>query len=125
MRDGFDLTNIQSVELCVNVIADGVHVNFLVPTDQTVQDALTQILDATVADLEPEDGEWVLYELSEKHASKESLRATLAAEEMSVVSILYEGEGWEINAYALADPSKLTYLHTTSVCFGMAGAENC
>jgi hypothetical protein len=42
-----------------------------------VQDALTQVLNATLAEIEPAGGDWAPYELSEKYAARESLRAAL------------------------------------------------
>lgn len=110
MRNEFDFSSIQSVEFCVNVRPNGSSdTNYLVPTDQSVQDALKEVLHATRSDLEPEDGSWAPYELSEKYASTEKLRAALASEEMGAIRALYEEEGWDLNARALADPAKLTY----------------
>jgi hypothetical protein len=110
MRDEFNFEQIQSVEFCVNLGANGnVHTNYLIPADQTVQDALEQVLSATLADIEPEDGDWVSYELSEKYAPRESLRIELGAEYMGPISALYNEEGWDINARALQDPARLVY----------------
>ena len=45
MRDEFGFDHIQSVEFCVSVTTGrDAHVNYLVPVDQTVQDALKQVL---------------------------------------------------------------------------------
>lgn len=110
MRNEFNFDRIQSVEFCVNARTNGDdQTSYLVPTDQSVQDALKHVLEATLTDIEPEDGEWAPYELSEKYASKETLQADLAAAEMAAIRALYEEEGWGINAGALADPAKLVY----------------
>jgi Domain of unknown function (DUF4868) len=110
MRSEFAFNQIQSVEFCVNVRTNGSsRTNYLMPIDRSVQDALKQVLDATLVAIEPEDGRWNAYELSEKHASKESLRADLTAGPMASVRALHEEEGWDINAGALADPKKLIY----------------
>jgi len=110
MQDEFSFGQIQSVEFCVNVTADGdARTSYLVPADQSVQDALRQVLISTLADIEPEDGDWMPYEMSEKYAAKESIRADLDAEEMAAVHALYTEEGWSVNAGALADPEHLVY----------------
>src|SRR2546421_8045947 len=86
MRNEFAFNQIQSVEFCVNVRTNGgSRASYLVPIDDSVQDALKQVLDATLVAIEPEDGRWDPYELSEKHASKESLRANLTAGAMASV----------------------------------------
>lgn len=110
MRDEFDFDHIQSVEFCVNVATtNDAHINHLVPIDQSVQDALKQVLNATLADIEPNEDDWSLYELSEKYGSKESLRADISAAEMAAVKTLHEEEGWEINASALTNPKTIAY----------------
>jgi hypothetical protein len=110
MQNEFGFNQIQSVEFCVNVRTGAdARMSYLVPSDQSVQDALKQVLDATLTEIEPEDGNWAPYELSEKYASRESLRADLAATEMAAVRALHEEEGWDINAGALADPTRLVY----------------
>jgi hypothetical protein len=111
MRDEFDFGHIRSVEFCVSVATNGDdHINYLVPIDQSVQDALKQVLSITLAAIEPgEDDDWSLYELSEKYGSKESLRADITAAEMAAVRALHEEEGWEINTRILNDPKKITY----------------
>jgi hypothetical protein len=109
MRDEFSFSQIQSVEFCVNLTAGDARTSYLVPTDQSVQDALTQVLNATLAEIEPADGDWAPYELSEKYAARESLRAALDAEEMAVIRALYAEEGWDMNSTALADPARLVY----------------
>ena len=110
MHDEFSFDQIQSVEFCVNLRTNGQdRISYLVPADQSVQDALSHVLTATVDNIEPDEGDWAPYELSEKYASRESLRADLAAEEMGAVAALYGEEGWDINAGALADPALLVY----------------
>ena len=109
MRDEFSFGQIQSVEFCVNLTAGDARTSYLVPTDQSVQDALTQVLNATLAEIEPEDGDWAPYELSEKYAAREALRAVLDTEEMAVIHALYADEGWDMNSTALADPTRLVY----------------
>ena len=110
MRNEFAFNQIQSVEFCVNVHTNGgSRASYLVPIDQSVQDALKQVLHATLVAIEPVDGKWSPYELSEKHATKESLRASLTAEAMASVRVLHEEEGWDINAGALADPKGIIY----------------
>ena len=110
MQSEFGFNQIQSVEFCVNVRMNRDHrTNYLVPVDQSVQDALKQVLDATVAAMEPEERDWAPYELSEKHASRESLLADLTDAPMASVRALHEEEGWVINASALADPKKIAY----------------
>lgn len=110
MRNEFDFDRIQSVEFCVSVATNGgAHVNYLVPIDQSVQDALKQVLNSTLADIEPNDGDWSPYELSEKYGSRESLRADITAPEMAAVRALHQEEGWEINARALGNPTKIAY----------------
>ena len=53
MRHEFDFAGIGSVEFCVNFGHSGKEpVNYLVPSDSSVQDALTEVLAATVAALE-------------------------------------------------------------------------
>jgi hypothetical protein len=109
MRNEFSFNHIQSVEFCVNVHTDGHEdANYLVPIHRSVQDALKQVLEATLTAIEPEDG-WQPYELSEKHASKESLRADLAADAMASVRALHEEEGWPVRVGALNDPKKIAY----------------
>jgi hypothetical protein len=109
MRNEFNFNHIQSVEFCVNVHTNGHEdANYLVPIDQTVQDALKQVLEATLAAIEPEDG-WAPYELSEKYASKESLRADLASDAMTSIRALHEEEGWPVRVGALSDPKKIAY----------------
>src|SRR6266481_2048957 len=67
MRSEFAFNQIQSVEFCVNVRTNGSsRTNYLMPIDRSVQDALKQVLDATLVAIEPEDGRWNAYELSEK-----------------------------------------------------------
>ena len=110
MRDEFDFDHIRSVEFCVSVATNGDdHINYLVPIDQSVQNALKQVLHTTLADIEPDEDDWSLYELSEKYGSKESLRADISAAEMAAVRVLHEEEGWEINARILTNPKKITY----------------
>ena len=47
MRNEFDFDHIRSVEFCVNVLTNGGNdANYLVPIDQSVQDALKQVLEA-------------------------------------------------------------------------------
>jgi hypothetical protein len=65
MRDEFDFDHIRSVEFCVSVATNGEdHINYLVPIDQSVQDALKQVLHTTLAEIEPDEDDWSLYELS-------------------------------------------------------------
>jgi hypothetical protein len=110
MRNEFGFNQIQSVEFCVNVRMNrDIHGNYLVPIDQSVQDALKQVLEATLVAVEAGDGDWAPYELSEKYASRESLRADLTADAMASVRALHEEEGWDIKAGALADPKKIIY----------------
>jgi hypothetical protein len=110
MRNEFNFNQIKSVEFCVNVRTNGDnHANYLVPIDKSVQDALKQVLQATLAAIEPQDGDWAPYELSEKYASNESLRADLAADAMALVRALHEEEGWDIKAGALNDPKNIAY----------------
>jgi hypothetical protein len=110
MRSEFAFDQIQSVEFCVNVRTNSsIRASYLVPIDRSVQDALKQVLDATLVAIEPEDGRWDPYELSEKHAFKESLRANLTARAMASIRALHEEEGWAINAGALTDPKKIIY----------------
>jgi hypothetical protein len=109
MRNEFSFDHIRSVEFCVNVHTNGhEYANYLVPIDQSVQDALKQVLNATLTAIEPEDG-WPPYELSEKYASKESLRADLAADAMASIRALHEEEGWPMRVGALDDPKKIAY----------------
>jgi hypothetical protein len=92
MRNEFSFNQIKSVEFCVNVRTNADNrASYLVPIDQSVQDALKQVLDATLAAIEPDDGDWARYELSEKYASKESLRADLAADAMASIRALHVG----------------------------------
>lgn len=110
MRTEFNFDRIQSVEFCVNLAgSDGERSNYLVPADRSVQEALRQVLAATAAAIEPEDGNWPTFELSEKYASRETLRAALAAEEMAAVRALHTEEGWPTNVGALANPARLAY----------------
>jgi hypothetical protein len=110
MRSEFDFNHIESVEFCVSVATNGdAHINNLVPIDQSVQDALKQVLNATLADIGPGDDGWSLYELSEKYGSKESLRADITAVEMAAIRALHQEEGWKINAQVLANPTKIAY----------------
>jgi hypothetical protein len=110
MRNEFNFDHIQSVEFCVSVVMNGGdHINNLVPIDRSVQDALKQVLNATLADVEPGDDGWSLYELSEKYGSKESLRADITAVEMAAIRALHQEEGWEINTHVLANPTKIAY----------------
>jgi hypothetical protein len=109
MQNEFSFNGIKSVEFCVNVHTNGgQYASYLVPIDLTVQDALKQVLDATLTAIEPEDG-WSPYELSEKYASKESLRADLAADAMASIRALHEEEGWPVRVGALGDPKKIAY----------------
>jgi hypothetical protein len=109
MQNEFGFNDIQSVEFCVNVHTNGgQYTNYLVPIDLTVQDALKQVLGATLTAIEPEDG-WLPYELSEKYASKESLRADLPADAMASIRALHEEEGWPVRVGALSDPKKIAY----------------
>jgi Domain of unknown function (DUF4868) len=109
MQNEFSFNRIKSVEFCVNVHTNsGEYTNYLVPIDLTVQDALKQVLDATLTAIEPEDG-WSPYELSEKYASKESLRADLAADAMVSIRALHEEEGWPVRVGALSDPKNIAY----------------
>lgn len=109
MRNEFDFDHIRSVEFCVSVVTDGDHINYLVPIDQSVQDALKQVLNTTLTNIEPNDDDWPLFELSEKYGLKETLRADINAAEMAAVRALHGEEGWEINAHILADPRKIAY----------------
>jgi len=110
MRSEFNFNRIQSVEFCVSLTSpDGVQASHLVPTDRSVQDALRQVLHTTTAAIEPDDGNWLQFELSEKYASRENLRAPLTAKEMAAVKALHAEEGWPTNAGALADPARLVY----------------
>ena len=109
MRSEFNFYHIQSVEFCVNIHTNRHEdANYLVPIDQSVQDALKQVLDATLTAIKPEDG-WPPYELSEKYASKESLRADLTTDAMASVRALHEEEGWPVRVGALNDPKKIAY----------------
>jgi hypothetical protein len=110
MRNEFDFDHIQSVEFCVSVATNGdAHINYLVPIDQSVQDALKQVLNTTLATIEPDEDGWSSYELSEKYGSKESLRVNISAAEMAAVRALREEEGWDSNAGILTNPKKITY----------------
>lgn len=109
MRNEFNFNHIQTVEFCVNVhTSRHEDANYLVPIDQSVQDALKQVLETTLTEIEPEGG-WSPYELSEKYAPKESLRADLAADAMASVRALHEEEGWPVMVGALSDPKKIAY----------------
>jgi hypothetical protein len=109
MRNEFNFNQIRSVEFCVSVRANGHEcANYLVPIDQSVQDALKQILAATVTAIEPQDG-WQPFELSEKYASSESLKTDLAADAMVSIRALHEEEGWPIQVGALNEPKKIAY----------------
>lgn len=109
MRNEFDFNHIRSVEFCVNVRTNGdERENYIVPIDMSVQDALKQVLDATLTAIEPEDG-WLPYELSEKYASRELLRADLAVDAMASICALHEEEGWPIKVGALNEPKKIVY----------------
>jgi hypothetical protein len=110
MRNEFDFDHIGSVEFCVSfATAGGAHINYLVPIDQTVQNALKQVLNTTLADIESRISELAPYELSEKYGSKELLRADVAAAEMAAIRSLHSEEGWEINTRVLANPTKVAY----------------
>ena len=114
MRDQFGFEAIRSVEFCVSVKEDHGHENYLVPSDQGVQDALRAMLHATVRQLENthETGSapaWHQFEVSEKYASKEPLIATLVSEDMVTISALYEEEGWSVNPSSLNNPADISY----------------
>jgi len=110
MRDEFGFDRIRSVEFCVNLGHSTTGpINYLVPSDTSVQDALREVLATTVNALQPDGDEWATYELSEKYAATESLRADLRSEPMAAIRALHGEEGWEVNADALSDPSRLAY----------------
>lgn len=110
MQREFNFDKIKSVEFCVSVRAKkGMETNYFVPTDSTVQDALRDVLDATVEAIAPDEEGWAPYELSEKYASKESLQAALAEESMASVKALHEEEGWPTHTGALQDPKSIAY----------------
>ena len=72
MRDEFGFDTIRSVEFCVSVVTGrDDHVNYLVPIDRTVQDALKDVLNATVAEIETPDARLTEFDLSEKYGSRE------------------------------------------------------
>jgi hypothetical protein len=109
MRDEFAFGNIRSVEFCVSVATSrDAHLNYLIPVDRTVQDALKDVLNATVAEIES-GADLAPYELSEKYGSKEALRADITAAEMAAIRTLYAEEGWEINSRVLGNPNKIAY----------------
>ena len=115
MHQEFGFDEIQSVEFCVSVEEGDEHENYLVPTDQSVQEALRAMLTATVDQLENPgetalaDAAWQPFELSEKYATKERLVAALATEEMSTIHDLYREEGWSSNPHALQNPRDIAY----------------
>src|ERR1700730_11783755 len=110
MQAEFSFDRIQSVEFCVNVRLERARrTSYLIPIDETVQDALKQVLQDTVEVVTPEDGRWSAYELSEKYGSTETLRASLSEASMASILALYVDEGWSINAGALSDPKKINY----------------
>ncbi len=51
----------------------------------------------------------VAFELSEKYAATKALRADVESGAMAAVKALYAEEEWEVNACALADPTRLAY----------------
>ena len=110
MRDEFGFDTIRSVEFCVSVvIGRDAHVNYLIPVDQTVQDALKDVLNATVAEIEKPEAHLEDFDLSEKYGSTECLRADVSAAEMAAVRALHGEEAWEINARVLSNPAKISY----------------
>ena len=73
MRDEFSFGRIRSVEFCVNFgHSTKGPVNYLVPSDTSVQDALKEVLAGTIGAFEPDGDDWASYELSEKYAATES-----------------------------------------------------
>jgi Domain of unknown function (DUF4868) len=110
MRGEFGFDRIRSVEFCVNFgHSTKGPVNYLVPSDTSVQEALKEVLAATASALQPDGDGWPAYEVSEKYAATESLRADLESAPMAAIKALYGEEGWEVNAGALSDPSRLAY----------------
>jgi hypothetical protein len=115
MHDEFTFDSVRSVEFCVSVKQGSEHENFLVPSDRSVQDELHEMLRNTVAQFGGDRGEiasyppWQQFELSEKYASKETLIANLASDEMVTISDLYNEEGWPSNARALRNAEDIMY----------------
>ena len=110
MRAEFNFDAIRSVEFCVSVREHDDHINYLVPTDNSVQNALRDILAATVRQFEALAGATAPpFELSEKYAAREALVADLASEEMITLRSLHGEEGWPPHSGALRQPGDIAY----------------
>jgi len=114
VRAEFNFDAIGSVEFCVSVRErddQDVHANYLIPTDQNVQDALRDMLSATVRQFDAlaADAAEPPFELSEKYAAREALVADLASDEMSTLRALHEEEGWPPRSVALREPADIAY----------------
>ncbi len=111
MRNEFDFGHITSVEFCVNVVEGDASEDFQIPIDPSVQDALRDMLRDTAnrLDGDDQDAAWDDYELSEKYASSEHLRADLNSDEMAVARELFDEEGWHTDANMLSEPKAIAY----------------
>ncbi|MGD0192878.1 MAG: hypothetical protein ABSD74_19245 [Rhizomicrobium sp.] len=109
--DEFDTDNVKSVEFCISDRENGEHENYLIPADDTVQDALLQMLHDTVAffDEAADNDALQEFELSEKYSPRETLVADLDSEAMAMPKLLFDEEGWESNPGALADPGNIPF----------------
>jgi hypothetical protein len=109
MRDEFEFDEIVSVEFCVSVREGDDYTNYLVPSQHNVQNALKEMLSNTTDQLEEPDVERQAFELSERYATRESLIASLASEELATVNALYDEEGWAPNPHALDAIASIPY----------------
>jgi len=111
MWDGFNFNHVSSVEFCVNVEEDGEFENYQIPADESVQDALRDMLEKTrIFFDEAEDADELgTFELSEKYAAREPLIAEIDDEAMEFPRTLFGEEGWESNPDALHHPGEIPF----------------
>lgn len=92
---GFDADSIIDVDFCLSLDQDSGENRVRIPIDLTVKNILISMLNATIAELTPHDGETIArFELSEKYGSKESLIAPLNGEGFEKLRSLYSEENW-------------------------------
>lgn len=79
----------------------------LVPVDSGIQQALSEMVEATRNGMEADKGQPALYEPSEKHAATEYLYLPLNDDKAELVRNLHEAANLDIDASALTEPSNM------------------
>lgn len=109
MIENFNLRAVRTVEFGVCVEPENQESVVLVPASSDIKGALEEMLGFTVAQWEQIDAEWRDFEIAEKYASTERLRAPLDAEELARLREMYSWTNLPPRSDALAAPGEVIY----------------